>query len=110
MGQSSAQLTALATGARAVTSIPLERNVLVAVSANSQDPTLTQSVAYARIGLSVSAQTPQNAIVILAEGYIDSASSVKWSGRIKLKPGYRVTLEVWGLFASVVTLNTLTEE
>jgi hypothetical protein len=110
MGQSSKTITALANGDRVVASIPLERNYLVAVSANSQDPTLHESVAFARIGISLNSDTPQNAILVLAEGYIDSSAAIHWSGRIALKPSMRVTLEVWSIFASVFSLNTLTEE
>lgn len=89
--------------------VPIDKGHLRSLSAINFDEFTEFHDNFVRIGIAKADDTPQSAIVILAQGYVDGMNSISWTGKLNLEPDMQLFIDLWSSSSSTINLAYITE-
>ena len=90
-------------------SFQVDRGKLVALSAINLFELAEFHDNYVRVGISLEGASPQNLLVVLAQGYCDGLTGISWTGAITLEPNMYLFIDLWSSSGSTINLCYITE-
>ena len=89
---------------------PADKGILTALSAINQREIGEFHDNYVRIGIAMAGDSPQNIIIVLAQGYCDGMTALTWSGKLELEPNMELFIDLWSSDSSTINLAYVVEQ